>query len=78
MRAGAEQRDRRVAGRADDGDAAPFALMSGTGATVFLASPEHAGLAFDVTPPATAPAGGGLRIVETRTARRVARVAVAD
>ncbi|AHG90505.1 4-diphosphocytidyl-2-C-methyl-D-erythritol kinase [Gemmatirosa kalamazoonensis] len=62
---------------ATPGDTAPFALMSGSGATVFLASPERTGLTFEVNPPAEGERAA-FRIVETRTATRVAPVVVPD
>jgi 4-diphosphocytidyl-2-C-methyl-D-erythritol kinase len=65
------------AGDDSDGDVMPFSLMSGSGATVFLASPLELGLSFDVQPPSERLAGV-FDIVETRTASRVAPVVVPD
>jgi 4-diphosphocytidyl-2-C-methyl-D-erythritol kinase len=62
----------------DAHDTVPFALLSGSGATVFLLSPERVGLTFDVVPPAHGAADGGIRIEQTHTATRVAPVIVAD
>ncbi len=61
-----------------DGDDVPFSLMTGSGATVFLASPERIGLSFDVRSTDDAVADDGLRIVATRTAERVAPVEIED
>jgi 4-diphosphocytidyl-2C-methyl-D-erythritol kinase len=61
------------------GDAASFSLMSGSGATVYLLSPQReTGLVVYVEPPADAPDSTALRVVETATATRVAPVVVAD
>jgi 4-diphosphocytidyl-2-C-methyl-D-erythritol kinase len=61
------------------GDTASFALMSGSGATVYLLSPQReTGLVVYVEPPPDAPESTALRVVETATATRVAPVVVAD
>lgn len=58
-----------------EGDRTPIALMSGSGATVFLLTPL-AGVAvgLEVAAPAGSNGEPAVRVVETRTARRVARV----
>lgn len=58
-----------------EGDRVPIALMSGSGATVFLLTPL-AGVAvgLEVAAPEDATGTPAVRVVETRTARRVARV----
>ena len=64
----------------EPGDRTPIALMSGSGATVFLLTPlAGVGLEFDVRPPDDLPdeEDAGVTIVETRTAGRVAAVSVA-
>jgi 4-diphosphocytidyl-2-C-methyl-D-erythritol kinase len=60
-----------------EGDRTPIALMSGSGATVFLLTPL-AGVAvgLEVAAPDGADGEPAVRVVETRTARRVARVRV--
>jgi hypothetical protein len=59
------------------GDRAPIALMSGSGATVFLATPlGGVEVGLEVAAPADAEGAPAVRVVETRTARRVARVRV--
>jgi 4-diphosphocytidyl-2-C-methyl-D-erythritol kinase len=81
---GAAQRPRRPAGEegAPDGpppagDRAPIALMSGSGATVFLLTPlAGVEVGLEVAAPADAAGTPAVRVVETRTARRVARVQV--
>ena len=63
------------------GDAAPIALMSGSGATVFLLTPRLPGaMAFVVmaAPDAPPAPGDGLAIVATETATRVAEVELRD
>jgi hypothetical protein len=63
-----------------DGDTVPIALMSGSGATVFLLTPlDGVEVVFEVrgegaSTPGEPPAPGGLAFVETRTATRVAPV----
>lgn len=60
-----------------EGDRTPIALLSGSGATVFLLTPL-AGVAvgLEVAAPEDAHGAPAVRVVETRTARRVARVRV--
>jgi 4-diphosphocytidyl-2-C-methyl-D-erythritol kinase len=64
--------------RLDDGDSTPFALMTGSGATVFLLDPvREAGAEFELVmhaAPEDPAAGAALEIVETLTATRVADV----
>jgi 4-diphosphocytidyl-2-C-methyl-D-erythritol kinase len=64
--------------RLDDGDSTPFALMTGSGATVFLLDPvREAGAEFELVmhaAPEEPAAGAALEIVETLTATRVADV----
>jgi 4-diphosphocytidyl-2-C-methyl-D-erythritol kinase len=57
------------------GDRAPIALMSGSGATVFLLTPlAGVEVGLEVAAPADARGTPAVRVVETRTARRVAAV----
>ncbi len=57
------------------GDRAPIALMSGSGATVFLATPlGGVEVGLEVAAPADAEGAPAVRVLETRTVRRVARV----
>jgi 4-diphosphocytidyl-2-C-methyl-D-erythritol kinase len=59
------------------GDRVPIALMSGSGATVFLLTPvAGVEVGLEVAAPADAEGTPAVRVVETRTARRVARVRV--
>jgi 4-diphosphocytidyl-2-C-methyl-D-erythritol kinase len=59
------------------GDRAPIALMSGSGATVYLLTPlGGVEVALEVAAPADAEGTPAVRVVETRTARRVAAVRV--
>jgi 4-diphosphocytidyl-2-C-methyl-D-erythritol kinase len=59
------------------GDRVPIALMSGSGATVFLLTPlAGVEVGLEVAAPADAEGTPAVRVVETRTARRVARVQV--
>ncbi len=58
-----------------EGDRAPIALMSGSGATVFLLTPlAGVEVGLQVAAPPDATGVPAVRVVETRTARRVARV----
>jgi 4-diphosphocytidyl-2-C-methyl-D-erythritol kinase len=58
-----------------EGDRAPIALMSGSGATVYLLTPlAGVEVGLEVAAPADAEGTPAVRVVETRTARRVARV----
>jgi 4-diphosphocytidyl-2-C-methyl-D-erythritol kinase len=60
-----------------EGDRTPIALMSGSGATVFLLTPlGGVGVGLEVAAPEGADGEPAVRVVETRTARRVARVRV--
>ena len=63
---------------AEEGDSTPFALMTGSGATVFLLDPvREAGAAFELVmhgAPEDTDAAPALRIAETVTATRVADV----
>jgi hypothetical protein len=63
----------------DDGDSAPIALMTGSGATVALYTPL-AGVAVGLEVNAPPGAGGTppVRVLETRTAERVAAIAVSE
>lgn len=63
----------------DDGDTAPIALMTGSGATVALYTPL-AGVAVGLEVNAPPGAGGAppVRVLETRTAERVAAVEVGE
>ena len=59
------------------GDRVPIALMSGSGATVFLLTPlAGVEVGLEVAAPADARGTPAVRVVQTRTARRVARVRV--
>jgi 4-diphosphocytidyl-2-C-methyl-D-erythritol kinase len=60
-----------------EGDRAPIALMSGSGATVFLLTPlAGVEVGLQVAAPPDAAGTPAVRVLETRTARRVARVRV--
>jgi 4-diphosphocytidyl-2-C-methyl-D-erythritol kinase len=69
---------RVAAGGLDDGDSTPIALMTGSGATVFLLDPvREAGAEFELVmhaAPEDPASGAALEIAETLTATRVAEV----
>ena len=63
----------------DDGDTVPIALMTGSGATVALFTPlAGVTVGLEVNPPPGAVGEPAIRIVETRTAARVAAVELGE